>query len=270
VSSMMESKLTAEQHALLAEVLVAQTESLGRLEIPVVEEVLGRHRPDTLLDVGCGEGSFLLRLAQRLPGTRFVGIDHSERAIADADERRRREGLPNVAFQAAFFDPSFEGTGYGAVITRYTLQHASHPQPFVDAAFARLKPGGVFVALESLDAYTDCHQAVPLWERFRSSLAAVHRHVGSDQNIGKSLGVLLKRAGFGDIQVRILLCSPSTVGVERFRAVVAASARLANTFFPDLFDAGLRLDLEAWLGNRELLEELDPYLCSAVANGTKP
>jgi ubiquinone/menaquinone biosynthesis C-methylase UbiE len=269
MSSMMESTLTPEQHALLGKVLVAQTESLGRLEIPVVADLLARHGPRVVLDVGCGEGSFLLQLAPHLPATHFLGIDHSQLAVADAEARRQRDAVPNVSFQAAFFDAAFDAGPFGAITTRYTLQHASHPREFVDAAFARLATGGVFVAMESLDAYTDCHQSDAVWERFRAALAAVHHRVGSDQNIGKALGALMKRAGFRDIQVRLLVCSPSTVGWERFRTVVQASAELANTFFPDLFDPALRLDVEAWLADRELLEAHDPYMCSAIACATR-
>ncbi|RPJ84968.1 MAG: class I SAM-dependent methyltransferase [Acidobacteria bacterium] len=270
MSSMMESTLTAEQHALLAKVLVAQTESLGRVETPVVEDLLNRHRPKRVLDIGCGEASFLLRLARRMQATEFVGIDHSRRAVDDAVERVRREGLSNVRLEVGFFDPSFAEATYDAVMTRYTLQHSSQPQAFVDAAFARLRPGGGFVALESLDALTDSHEADPVWDRFRTALTAVHRHVGSNQDIGKSLGALLRNAGFREIQVRVVLCSPSTVGWEPFSAVVRASAALASTFFPELFDVALRDDLDAWLDDRALLQRKDPYLCSAIANGTRP
>ena len=93
--------------------------------------------------------------------------------------------------------------------------------------------------------------------------------MGSNPNIGKSLGRLLGEAGFRDIQVRVLLCSPATVGWERFRSVVQASAELAFNFFPDLFDRDLLDRLTPWLDDRAELERKDPYLCSAVANGTR-
>jgi len=180
MGSMMESKLTPEQHALLKTVLVAQTESLGVLEIPVVEEILRKHHCRRVLDIGCGEGSFLLRLARRRGDAHFVGVDHSELAIADAVRQLGEGSLPNVDFRTAFFDPSFERAKYDVVLTRYTLQHCSEPRAFVGGVFDRLEPGGAFVAVESLDAYTDCHEHDPLWERFRTSIAAIHERVGSN------------------------------------------------------------------------------------------
>ena len=270
MGSLMESKLTARQHALIKRVLVAQTESLGVVEAPIVEDLLKKHKCRTVLDIGCGEGSFLLQLAQRLKAAHFLGIDHSQLAVDDALRKPWGPLRRNVKFRTAFFDPQFDRTKYDAIMTRYTLQHCSETQAFIKAVFDRLNRKGIFLSLESLDAYTDCHEPDPVWERFRTSVAAIHKRVGSNDNIGKSLGLLLRAAGFRDIQVRVVLCSPSTVGVERFRAVVQASAELAVAFSPDLFDRELLEDLKEWLGDRICLEEKDPYLCSAIANGTRP
>jgi len=270
MGSLMESKFTPEQHTMIRKVLVAQTASLGVAEVPIVEDLLTRGRYRTVLDIGCGEGSFLLQLARKVHGAHFVGIDHNELAVNDALRKLRRLSLRNVRFAAAFFDQHFERTKYEAIMTRYTLQHSSEPKVFVKAVFERLKKKGMFLALESLDAYTDCHKPDPIWERFRTAVAAIHKRTGSNDNIGKSLGLLLKTAGFRDIQVRVVFCSPSTVGVKKFRAVVQALADLAFAFFPDLFDGGLHEDIKGWLADRTSLEEKDPYLCSAVANATKP
>ena len=268
--TLMESKTAARQHALIRTVLVEQTKSLGRVEIPLVEDLLRRNRCRTELDIGCGEGSFLRQLADKVKGARFLGVDHNERAINDALRRLRRRPQRNVKFGAAFFNSGFVDNRYDAVLTRYTLQHSSKPGDFLGAAFARLKKKGLFVAMESLDAYTDSPEPDPVWERYRAALGAVHKKIGSDANIGRSLGRLFKTAGFRDIQVRIVLCSPSTVGWSRFQGVVRATAELAFNLFPDLFDRTLLEDLKEWLRDRAGLEEKDPYICSAIANGTRP
>jgi ubiquinone/menaquinone biosynthesis C-methylase UbiE len=270
MSSLMESKITAGQHAMIRTVLVAQTGSLGSLELPILEEMLKRRKPRTVLDIGCGEGSFLLDLARRVPRTHFLGIDQNELAVSDALRKLRRWGHGNVTARAAFFDSRFDRTKYDAIMTRYTLQHSSDPQAFVGAAFKRLERKGMFTALESLDAYTDCHVPDGVWDRFKIAIAAIHRRVGSNDNIGRALGVLLRNAGFREIRVQVILCSPSTVGWKRFHAVVQASADLAFAFFPDVFDSRLRDDLSEWLRDRAAVESRDPYLCSAIAQAVKP
>jgi len=47
---------------------------------------------DTILEVGCGDGSALNQIAPRLTGGRVVGVDRSELAIRAA-QKRNREGL---------------------------------------------------------------------------------------------------------------------------------------------------------------------------------
>jgi ubiquinone/menaquinone biosynthesis C-methylase UbiE len=270
MGSLMESKLTARQHELVKTVLKAQTASLGRVEEPVVADLLRKAKSRDVLDIGCGEGSFLMQLAKSVPGARFRGIDHNDMAIGDARRSLRRRALGNVDLRAAFFDAGFEADRYDAILTRYTLQHGSDPRAFVGEVFKRLRRKGLFVAVESLDAYTDCHEPDPVWDRFRVSLAAIHKKIGSREDTGKSLGLMLRTAGFRDIHVRVVLCAPSTVGWARFRAVVLAQAELAFFLFPGLFDQPLKDDLKVWLDDRAGVEGKDPYLCSAIANGTRP
>jgi ubiquinone/menaquinone biosynthesis C-methylase UbiE len=270
MASLMESKFTPEQHAMIKKVLMAQTDSIGSAEIPIVADLLKKLKCRTALDIGCGEGSFLLQLAGKVRRTRFVGIDHSELSVRDALANLRRRSLHNVRFETAFFDQSFERRKYDAIMTRYTLQHSSDPQSFLNAVFERLRKNGTFVALESLDDYMDSHEPDDVWERFRTSVAAIHRKAGSDNNIGKSLGLLMKNAGFREIQIRIVMCSPSTVGMERFQVVVRATADLAFAFFPDLFNEKLHTDIGRWIADSDSLGRKDPYICSAAANALRP
>jgi SAM-dependent methyltransferase len=268
--TLMESKTSVPQHALIKAVLAAQTNSLGALEAPLAADLLRAHKCRTVLDVGCGEGSFLLNLAARAEGERFLGIDHNELAIRDARRGLRRRALTNVKFETAFFDPVFSKERRDAVLTRYTLQHSSDPETFLKAVRARLKSRGLFVAMESLDGFTDGSDPDPVWRRYRLALAGIHKRIGSDANIGRTLGRRLRTAGFREVRVWVALCAPSTVGWPRFRRLIASSAELAHGLFPDRFDAKLFRDLAVWLSDRPALERKDPCVGSAIACGTKP
>lgn len=50
-------------------------------------------RPETLLDLGCGDGLFLRLLRERSPGTAGWGIDHDVARIATAQRVNRDPGL---------------------------------------------------------------------------------------------------------------------------------------------------------------------------------
>ena len=270
MSSMMESKITPAQHAAIKKVLLAQTESLGQVEAPNVVSLLKTRPRRSVLDIGCGEGSFLLKIASAIRSARFLGIDQNELAIRDALRIMKRKSMRNVTLETAFFDSTFRQTRFDAIMTRYTVQHSSKPEEFVKSARDRLKRKGTFIAVESLDDYMDCHVRDPVWVEFRSRLDTIHKRVGSNNNMGKSIGLLLRRAGFRDVRVQVVLCSPSTVGWQRFSRVVRAFAGLAFSFCPDIFDRQLYQDVTAWLDNRKVVEERDPYLCTALACGNRP
>jgi SAM-dependent methyltransferase len=51
------------------------------------------------LEIGCGDGGNLLPMACSLPGSQFVGIDVSGRAIAAARGRAHAAGIDNVRFE---------------------------------------------------------------------------------------------------------------------------------------------------------------------------
>ena len=209
MKSLLETFLTLEQTALLSATLEAQTRASGSVETPLVVRILNERKCREVLDAGTGEGSFLLEVARQTRASRFLGIDHNAFAIEKANARLRRRSIKNVRFRTAFFDTTFDRKRRDAILSRYTLQHASDPGRFVSAAFERLKRKGTFIAVESVEAHMDCHVPDPVWEAYRAALLAVHAKIGSDGNIGKALGSLFRDAGFRDVQVSIVLTSVS-------------------------------------------------------------
>ena len=51
-----------------------------------------------VLEIGCGDGSNLIPLAERYPKSQFLGIDASEQHLAAAEASARAMGLDNIAF----------------------------------------------------------------------------------------------------------------------------------------------------------------------------
>src|SRR5262245_41172941 len=53
-----------------------------------------------VLELGCGDGSNLIPMAARLPGSTFTGIDLAREAVGAARARAREAGAGNVLFEA--------------------------------------------------------------------------------------------------------------------------------------------------------------------------
>lgn len=95
--TLVESKRDARQHFLIKSAAAAQTNSLGTLEAPIVEDLLRKHKCGDELDIGCGEGSFLLddraALEKKNPYL-CSAIAHGTRPQKGRRDGKNRPGIP--------------------------------------------------------------------------------------------------------------------------------------------------------------------------------
>lgn len=104
-----------------------------------------------VLDVGCGPGSALVRLARLVPDGEVVGIDLSLGMLEVAGQRARAAGLRNVAlFQvdAARIPRDFAGA-FDLAYSCLVHHHLTDPAAAVRAVSVSLRPGGVYAAIDA-------------------------------------------------------------------------------------------------------------------------
>src|SRR4051794_33938246 len=95
--------------------LAAQAEAIW----PQEEPIFARHPPSGLvLDVGCGTGEILARLAERFPRAQYAGVDLEESHLVRARERNpkarfQRDDAQSLSFRDGQFD---------LVLSRHVLQ----------------------------------------------------------------------------------------------------------------------------------------------------
>jgi SAM-dependent methyltransferase len=90
-----------------------------------------------VLDVGCGPGEITCELARRHPGLSFVGIDHSEHAIARARENAQALGLSNIRFLVGDAEQLPPGERYALVTMFDAFHHLERPREFLAWLAAR-------------------------------------------------------------------------------------------------------------------------------------
>ncbi|HEX4053356.1 MAG TPA: class I SAM-dependent methyltransferase [Tepidisphaeraceae bacterium] len=90
-----------------------------------------------LLDFGCGNGTFLRRMAS--VGWNVTGLDIGADAVAAV----AASGIP--AFQGTLPHPALPLGAFDVVTMRQALEHVTEPRPVLKAAFDLLRPGGHLV-----------------------------------------------------------------------------------------------------------------------------
>ena len=103
--------------------------------------------PMRIADIGSGEGTLSLLLAQR--AEQVTGIDISEKMVEYASAAARRSGVKNVEFKLGDLEElPLPGASVDLALFSQSLHHAMHPQKAVLEAARILRPGGRIVILD--------------------------------------------------------------------------------------------------------------------------
>ncbi len=154
-----------------------------------LDELLVQADPESLLDVGCGEGVLTARWARRLGLGRVVGVDFDDPQLRAQWEGRQR---PNLEFRAmaaeglAFGDAEFD-----LVAATEVLEHVADPERVL-AEMARVTRRWLLVSVP--------HE--PLWRGLNLARGAYVRQLGNTPghlNHWTRRGFAALLDGYGDI-----------------------------------------------------------------------
>jgi ubiquinone/menaquinone biosynthesis C-methylase UbiE len=165
-----------------------------------------------VLDVGCGRGRIIARLAELYPRSTFVGIDLSQEAIAAGRQDASRVGLGNVDFVAADlsdFDQTAEPRSYDMVTTFDAIHDQARPLAVLRGIHRALRDNGVYL-MQDIKGSSDVHQNIghPLGT-FLYTVSCMHCMTVSLAQSGEGLGAMwgeektreyLQRAGFRSVE----------------------------------------------------------------------
>ena len=121
----------------------------GRSWKSLAETLLKLLPPMVIADLGAGEGTLSLLLAQR--AIRVIAVDNARKMVEYGSSLARQNGVTNLEYRLGELeDPPIEADSVDLAIFSQALHHARKPERAVAAAFRILKPGGRVVILDLL------------------------------------------------------------------------------------------------------------------------
>lgn len=185
--------------------------------LPLVPGLTDRLRQGIhVLDMGCGRGRAILKMAELFPKSEFTGVDLSDEAISWARNEAAKRDLNNIHFNvqdASTFDQSAELNSFDFVTTFDAIHDQAKPLAVLKGIHKSLKPGGVYLMQ---DIYSTGHVHTNMDHPMGPLLYTVscmHCMSVSLAQGGDGLGAmwgrekaqqLLAEAGFEDIEIHQL------------------------------------------------------------------
>jgi 2-polyprenyl-3-methyl-5-hydroxy-6-metoxy-1,4-benzoquinol methylase len=162
-----------------------------------------------VLDVGCGRGRILHRLATLYPKSQFAGIDLSAEAIAYA--RDQAAGLDNVEYivrDLSDFDEVAEPETFHFITTFDAIHDQARPLNVLKGIYRALKPDGVYL-MQDISGTSHVHKDIehPIGTLLYT-ISCMHCMTVSLAQGGEGLGAMwgeektreyLQRAGFRSV-----------------------------------------------------------------------
>jgi 2-polyprenyl-3-methyl-5-hydroxy-6-metoxy-1,4-benzoquinol methylase len=196
-------------HAVMAEES-DQTVVAGLLEhilplVPELPESLARGAD--VLDVGCGSGRALARMAGAFPNSNFLGVDLSERAIQSARREARSLRLGNLRFEARDVATLDEPDRYD-LVTAFAIHHQAAPTAVLASIASALRPDGVFLMQDIAGTGALDEDAAHPLATFLYTLSCLHGTSVCTMWGQGAARRLLAEAGFGSIEMQTLPHDP--------------------------------------------------------------
>ena len=164
-----------------------------------------------VLDVGCGRGRILNRLAEQYPSSTFLGMDLSRDAIEFARAEASAKGLTNLKFSAvdlSDFDERADPEAFDFITTFDAVHDQAKPLNVLKGIHRALKPNGAYL-MQDISGTSHVHRDIehPIGT-FLYTVSCMHCMTVSLAQGGEGVGAMwgeemtrdyLERAGFRSI-----------------------------------------------------------------------
>ncbi len=166
-----------------------------------------------VLDVGCGRGKALIRMAYKYPNSRFYGYDYCMEPIEDAIAEATKLGLKNIYFEQRDLTHYQHERQFDFITAFDAIHDQARPDNILRNIYQALKDGGYFL-MQDIDASSNIsenmdHPLGPLLYTVSTMHCMTVSLAQNGMGLGTMWGVdtameMLKDAGFQKIDIKRL------------------------------------------------------------------
>jgi SAM-dependent methyltransferase len=162
-----------------------------------------------VIDVGCGCGNYLRRLAAVFPEKQYLGIDNNPYFVTQAGQAVGETMTGNVIFEVRDL---FEVSGdYDFLLMRLVMQHQSDPEEALARVAGLLRPGGRAFIIDAQDSVRRFYPEPRDYVAFFHQFAAHQKRQGRDREIAGRLPTMIDRHPQLDLSGTQSFLIPSTL-----------------------------------------------------------
>lgn len=115
-----------------------------RVRSAIVQELLKGSKFESILDIGCGDGS--ISLPMLAAGNRLTLLDLSQNMLDLARSHAPYDSRPQlVTINGDFMNTDLPANSYDLIICLGVLSYVNLPEPFLEKIHLLLKPGGMVI-----------------------------------------------------------------------------------------------------------------------------
>ncbi|HYI11915.1 MAG TPA: class I SAM-dependent methyltransferase [Thermoanaerobaculia bacterium] len=114
-----------------------------RFRTATILRSLAEENPSRILDIGCGDGTLLSEIHERMPAAQLAGLDLSPGQIAE--NRLLRPTIEWIAGPAETLQETVPAGRYNAVVASELIEHLADPEGFLRNVRSIIAPGGLLV-----------------------------------------------------------------------------------------------------------------------------
>jgi ubiquinone/menaquinone biosynthesis C-methylase UbiE/acyl carrier protein len=193
--------------------LNAQVDLFWNQELALYQR-LGLKDGMSVLDCGCGPGYVLEKLHTLYPSLRCTGIEVDSQLTAVAKRTVSEKGLNRCrVFLQSIAAMELPDDSFDFVVARLVLEHLPNPMLALKEVLRVLKTGGKAVFVDNdFDLHERTSPNSPALDELYDAYRRARRSEGGNPCIGRELPLLLKRAGYGGVDLHLLAAHNHVIG----------------------------------------------------------